>query len=388
MTVLSLRGLTWDHPRGRNALEWSADRHPRADRLVVQWDTQPLAGFESTPIDKIADDYDLIVLDHPHLGEAVAKGALHPIEEWVSAAQTARWRQDTVGPALDSYRYAGHLWAVPLDVACQVAVLRPELINDEPSSWLDVAELAWGGTVALSMTGPHALLTFSSMCVALGEEPGSGERYVSLETGGAALSLLDRLVRTAHPVTWSADPIGLLTAMAEPAPGIRTPPAYCPLVFGYANYAKQGVTHPLRFTEAPVFPGVGRHGSTLGGTGLALTRRCPVNEDVIGYLAWLLDERTQCDVIAAHEGQPSNRAVWQASAVNANAGGFYLGTITTAEQSWVRPRGPGWIAFQNAASELLRRWLLATRRSEPAELLTLINNDFTAVVRSEEGSHG
>ena len=75
-------GLTWDHPRGFRALEAAA----AADAAIsLRWERQSLEGFEAHPIADLAERYDLIVLDHPHLGDAVAAGCLVPLESVFAA---------------------------------------------------------------------------------------------------------------------------------------------------------------------------------------------------------------------------------------------------------------------------------------------------------------
>ena len=83
-------GLTWDHPRGYNALAETA-RCVNADRAapLITWGRQPLGGFESAPITDLTARYDLAVLDHPHIGEEVAERSLIPLEDLFSAEQLA-----------------------------------------------------------------------------------------------------------------------------------------------------------------------------------------------------------------------------------------------------------------------------------------------------------
>ncbi len=125
--------------------------------------------------------------------------------------------------------------------------------------------------------------------------------------------------------------------------------ACCPLVYGYVNYARAAAgREALRFADAPAL------GSTLGGTGIALTRRCPLEPALAEHLAWLLDPVTQTTFIPQHEGQPSSRAAWSDPALDASSGGFYSATLRTTEAAWVRPRFPGYIEFQSRGSELIR----------------------------------
>ena len=108
MTVQRYRALTWDHPRGYNALAAAAAAlDPARDALAIAWDKQPLEGFESHPIADLCSRYDLVVLDHPHVGEAVEAGCLQPLEEVFEPQYIADLAAATIGPCLSSYRYAG-----------------------------------------------------------------------------------------------------------------------------------------------------------------------------------------------------------------------------------------------------------------------------------------
>lgn len=351
--MVTYRGLTWDHPRGRCALEEAAHRlGANGGEIVIHWDTHPLEGFESTPISQLAEHYDVIVLDHPHLGEAVNRGCLRPLDDIFEAAEIERWATDTVGPSFHSYKHDGHLWALPLDAATQVAVFQPGIDDHAPKTWDEVATFADEHSVVLSLSGPHAFLTFASLCVALGEEPARGHEDLPLVSRNVGLEVFGRLTRLAAGCpSGSAEmsPIELLSRMAKGAFA-----AYCPLVFGYVNYALASRARPLQFVDAPSINIGGRHGSTVGGTGLALTRRSEPSAELIDHFRWLLAPDTQREYIPAFAGQPSARAAWNDDEINRSSGNFYRGTILTMETSWVRPRYDGYIAFQAAASEVIR----------------------------------
>ena len=81
-------GLTWDHPRGFNALSAAAQRV--APSGLLHWAKHPLEDFESRPIGDVAARFDLIVLDHPHIGEASALGCLRPLDEIFRPDELAR----------------------------------------------------------------------------------------------------------------------------------------------------------------------------------------------------------------------------------------------------------------------------------------------------------
>lgn len=352
------RGLTWDHPRGYNALAAAAARTGgEGAGLAIAWDRQPLEGFESHPIEDLCNHYDIVVLDHPHIGEAIARNCLQPLESLFRPEELAVWRQDTVGPCLASYRYAGSHWALPLDAATQVMALRPDLLNrPPPETWAEVVDLPPAVPVCLSIAGPHAILTLMSIAVALGEPPASVDpgHFLSDETLRIALEVMRRLDERAPPATRQLNPIGILRLMAE-----GDALALCPLVYGYVNYAvlTDHPAAPLLFHDAPAASRSGRPGSTLGGTGIAVSRRCSVTPALLDHLRWLMSREAQVGFIPEHEGQPSRREAWTDSGVNGRWGGFYRQTLRTLEASWVRPRFDGYIRFQTDASAIVRQGL-------------------------------
>lgn len=357
-------GLTWDHPRGRNALEASAARVGGADSL--RWEVQSLEGFESAPIDELAKKYDLLVLDHPHLGDALATDSLRPIDELFDAAQITRWEQEAVGSSIASYRMGGRLWALPLDAATQVSVRRRALVPEAPQSWSEVESLAQQGLVATSLAGPHAFLSLCSIAVCFGDDPGAGAALFERQTALRALSLLRRLSASAPEGTALLNPIGLLDRMRDVGDI-----GYIPLVYGYVNYSSPEVAF------GPVPTDDGRIGSTIGGTGIAVTRRTEPSVELLDHLRWLMDPQTQRAFIPEHAGQPSARAAWEDSAVDAAAHRFYSHTRSAIEASWVRPRHPGYIPFQSEASRIVRAVVLDGR--DPEEALDDIEARFAAL---------
>ena len=70
-----------------------------------------LHGFEFTPVEALARDFVLIILDHPFAGDIVAQGCLQPLDDVLNAGSAF------VGPSLETYSRAGRLWAIPVDAA-------------------------------------------------------------------------------------------------------------------------------------------------------------------------------------------------------------------------------------------------------------------------------
>ena len=387
----ALVGITWDHPRGYAALaelerlDATADTRYGAVPAPVTWDRQSLSGFESRPIADLARRYDLLIVDHPGLGAATA--ALHPLEELFSPSELAAWADTVVGPSFGAYRYADHQWAMPLDAAAQICMIRPDLMDGRPTpaTWHEVAAAARELPVALVLGGPHAMLTLLAICAAQGEPPvaetGGGspagdfaEDQTSREAVLAALDLLADVSAHIDLAVAAGNPIGVFEAMAA-----GDPAACCPLAYGYVTYSEPGRRpHRLTACDAPAWQPGGRPGSVLGGTGVAVSRRLggeavPVAK---AHVRRLLAEPVQAELVPQAGGQPTLRMAWESDAVNASCDGFYRHTRRTLEQAWVRPRFPGWIAFQDQGSAVIRGGL--RRRNVSTQILRQLQQTFRA----------
>jgi multiple sugar transport system substrate-binding protein len=373
-------GLTWDHPRGYHAIEAAA---AVAATMELRWERQSLEGFEAHPIADLAQRYDLIVLDHPHLGDAVAAQCLVSLESLFTAQEIAAWADKSVGRSFASYHYAAKYWALPLDAATQVAAWRPELLQGEPlpATWEAVIALARRRPVCMSLAGPHAALTFMSVCVAMGEPPASKDpdQFVSPGVGAEAFAIMAAIHRYATKLAAGKNPIGILDAMTQSGEI-----AYCPLIYGYVNYAAAASGRPaVRFSDAPAVRAGGVPGSTLGGTGLAVTRRAVVTPELLSHLRCLMSEQTQRCLIPRHDGQPSARSAWCDPDVNSRWGNFYRDTLPTLEAAWVRPRYKNFIKFQGEASASIRSAL--DSGTSAASLMVELQKQYTCSRRAGQG---
>ncbi len=311
----------------------------------MAWSKQPLEGFESHPIADLAARFDLLVLDHPHIGEAVAADCLRPLEDLFSKEEIGAWEAGTVGPAMASYEWEDRHYALPLDVATQVMAYRADMVDAPPQTFDAAVRLAETVPVAVSISGPHAVCSFFSISVALGEEPG-GEDLVERRDRRRSARPADPARREGSRGTATMNPIGLLETMAT-----SDAIALVPHVYGYVNYARPAEGRKaVRFADAPVARPGGRQGSVLGGTGIAITRRATPDTPLLDHLRWLMAPDTQSTFIPEHEGQPSARSAWRSAKVNAAAGDFYKATLppsktpgcarATPDTSPSRPKAP------------------------------------------------
>jgi multiple sugar transport system substrate-binding protein len=357
-TGIRLRGMTWDHRRAIDPLKATqaqfAAHHPG---IEIDWSSRPLHGFEFTPVVELARSYDLIILDHPFCGEIAKSGCLLPLDDILTGELGSA---AFVGPSLESYAYAGRVWALPVDAACQVAVSRPDLMVRldavPPRDWAGVLSLGRqavhrGMALAIGLRGVHSLMTFFTLCANLGSpcatEPGAP--LVEPDTARAALAHMRELLALcpAEALDWNS--IALHDAMVA-----RDNLVFCPAVYGYATYAESDQRRPLRFHDFPGPRGAG--GSTIGGTGLGVSAHCPHPEAALAYVRFAASAAAQ-KAFALNHGQPARRDVWQDPAIDARFGGCFSATLGTMEACWIRPRFAGYLEFQAKAGDLIEQHL-------------------------------
>ena len=360
MTTITLKGMTWDHPRGYEPLAACSALWQQRTGVEIHWDRRSLQDFESFPVDELARQYDLIVIDHPHVGQVTREGCLLPFDE----ARLASISQGTVGRSFPSYHWQGRQWALPIDAATQVQAWRPDRLDAAPTDWTQVLELARAGRVALPLRAPHSLMCLYTLSAQRGA-PGAveGPALFDVEVASEVCERLRTLIALIDPQCMEMDPIAVFEAMAQPDARIDC----VPLIYGYVNYAWQGF-RPVRlgFADIPGFEGRGPVGSALGGTGIAVSARTAHEKEAFDFAVWVADAQAQRGPFAAAGGQPGHAAAWEDDAVNTTAGDFYRATRATLEGAWVRPRHDGYMAFQHAASLRLNAGL---QSGEPARAI-------------------
>jgi multiple sugar transport system substrate-binding protein len=345
-----LKGMTWSHPRGYDPMVACSALWLKRTGVSVEWDKRTLQDFESYPVEDLARAYDLMVIDHPHVGQITAERCLTPLD--IPGRQAERAAMDSVGRSYPSYTWQGSQWAFPIDAAAQVQAWRPDLRGAAPATWNEVLGLARKGQVLLPLRPPHSLMCFFTLAGNLGRPwatDGPGDP-IDADTGATVFEMLREIAALVDPACLTMDPIAVAERMA--ASGSTT--ACAPLIYGYVSYAIAGFRpHRLAFADMPVAGGQGPIGSALGGTGIAVSAFSAASAEAIDFAYWIASGDVQRGPYAAGGGQPSHAAAWEADTVNAATGNFYRSTRATLEGAWVRPRHDGYMGFQKRASDRL-----------------------------------
>lgn len=365
MIATRLKGMTWDHPRGYRGLEAATADYAAATGVEITWARRSLQAFADEPIEGLAESYDFIVLDHPHVGlVADAKSLLPlPMPEDASAV--------SLGGSLESYVWRDQLWAYPIDAACQVAVKRPDLCmtQDELPDW----EAALAGEIAVSIVTPllpvDAFDMMLTLVASLGEEnlPISESQFCSDENGILALRVLKALYRVGPSEAVAWNPITALEAMSTTGNF-----AYSPCLFGYVNYARPGFRdHQLRYCDLPSFKGSKLKRGILGGAGIGVSAKTKSPEAAIAFAQWVTSEPIQSGVYLENEGQPAHLQSWLRMGKVPDYSGFLQGALPTMQSAWTRPRDVWFLGFVDDACDVFPSFFIKDR--DETEFMASLN---------------
>ncbi|MDQ6434663.1 extracellular solute-binding protein [Mesorhizobium sp. LHD-90] len=342
--------MTWSHPRGYDPMAACSAIWKDKTGVTVEWDKRSLQDFESFPVEELAKAYDLIVIDHPHVGQITAENCLTPLDVPGRETEREALAKGSVGKSYPSYNWQGRQWAFPIDAASPVQAYRPDALARPLERWGEVLDLARQGKVLQSLRPPHSLMVFFTLAANLGHPcavTGPGD-LIDQATGERVFGMMRELFSLLDPACLSMDPIAVSEKMAEE----NSPYVCAPLIYGYVSYATDGFRqHRLAFSDMPMTGNAGLLGSALGGTGIAVSAFSKAKDAAVDFAYWVASGDVQRDPYAAAGGQPGHAEAWEDGTVNAATHGFYRDTRKTLEGAWVRPRHDGYMGFQQAASD-------------------------------------
>ena len=299
--TVQLRGMTWDHSRGYDPLVAAAAawRQPYP-RVEITWEKRSLAGFEQTPLDELARQYDLMVIDHPHVGEAAATGCLLDLRHAANDDALQNIAAGSLGGSYESYTWHDAQWALPIDAAAQVAAWRDGYREAAPATMEEVLDDAARSRMVWPLKPVHALMSFFSLAAGSGTPCAvEGPQLIEQAAGAAVLERMRQLAERVLPASFEMDPISASEAM------VLGEADQCPMLYGYINYALAGY-RPQRLCFGDL-PRVGEHPrrSTLGGTGVCVSARCEHRREAVNFAVALASAQWQSGLIPDRGGQPA-----------------------------------------------------------------------------------
>jgi multiple sugar transport system substrate-binding protein len=110
-------------------LEASVEPYRALTGQAVRWDRRDLYSFGEGDLSTFTDRYDLVIFDHPFVGDACSKNWLLDLSQFLNADDRQMFGEDAVGASWRSYSYNGGIWALPIDTAAQTAAWRADLLE-------------------------------------------------------------------------------------------------------------------------------------------------------------------------------------------------------------------------------------------------------------------
>ena len=289
MTGVVLKGMTWSHPRGFDPMIACSTRWEDRTGVKVEWHKRSLQDFEMYPVEDLARAYDLIVIDHPHVGQITEEKCLLPLELSRHHAERINLRLSSVGKSYPSYYWKGQQWALPIDAAAQVQAYRPDKLSSPAATWNEVLELARHRQVALPLRPPHSLMTLYTLYNNVSDtsaDDGNGE-LLNIQTGALVFDVMREIAELIDPKCLEMDPIDVLEVMAQNDPSITC----SPLIYGYVSYSVDGFrAGTVKFGNIARCGNNGHGGSALGGTGIAVSAFREKPDQAMDFAYWVASE--------------------------------------------------------------------------------------------------
>lgn len=352
--ITELRGMTWDHPRGLDSLVASNELLKSSLGLSITWDARSLLAFGDQHISEFYKDYDVMVIDHPHVPDAVHAGAVVEFERLASAAQLNELSMTSVGQSHNSYIYKGKHWALAIDTAAQVSAFRSDKTDGAPVYWSDVFDLAREGQLLWAHKPVDAFSTFATLMAQKGRPLCSEGIYLNQDSAIEVLTFMCELASLVPDFCATSNPIDIAEILST---GEDYSHGIC--MYGYSNYSHIGFRkHRLTYDDLPSFDGRAT-GSQLGGAGIAVSSASKNIELAAQASILLALPQIQASTYGLSGGQPGNLVAWKNDALNKVTDNFFRNTLRTLEGAWVRPRVLGWPDVQFESSQIIHKALVS-----------------------------
>jgi multiple sugar transport system substrate-binding protein len=361
--IVHLKGIAWDHPRCTDPLDASVVAYRRNyPKISISWDRRSLFSFGEGHIDEQAADYDLVIYDHPFIGEVAQSGAMIDLAEYLSAEERSVFETDSLGPSFSSYVMDDRLYALPVDAAAQTAAYRPDLMSligsDVPATLDEVFSLA-DRLRAENMHIVTPLRQIDALCLLFTLSANAGApvdgrdpEVLPDDVFATCLDLLQQLASASHPLSTEINPIQAYEMMSTSDDIV-----YAPYMFGYSNYARQGRQKIIRCANIPGVTRSDSSGACIGGAGVGISHRCKNIGAALDYIRFLCAPEYQSGDYVRNGGQPASRSAWDSDRVNQISNNFFHDSFETLEKSYLRPRYPGFMDFARIAGPNLVAFL-------------------------------
>lgn len=361
--MITLRGATWQNPRGYEPLVAAARAWvARTSGIHIDWQQFPWYEFEDQVFGRGENKFDLVMFDHPWTG-ALADSHLLKWNSLVPPSYLESLRGRVVAPSAESYQLNGDTWGLPLDGSCHAGLFRQDLVeySELPRLWEDVGPWAQAHHhpphhfgLVLSLEGVLGHCLFLSMLASLGYPAYLNPENPTCNRAAAeyVLTTIRDLLPFTPPGSTKWGPWDIYERFCG-----TDMVAYSPSIFAYANYFQpSGRGRELRLFQVPGFTGCCTGNAILGGVGLGITTTCKYVMEASAYGSFLMEDATQLEIFPSNHGQPAAKSAWNDERLNAETNGFYKALGECMKTAYVRPTYSGFHKLELAGGRVLQGW--------------------------------
>ena len=350
--------MSWDHPRGFDPMVKTASEFKiKYPDVNINWEKRSLQAFADRPIEEMAFDYDLIVMDHPHVGEASRKNLILELNSYEKFTDhLSHLEKNSVGQSHESYNFNNNQYALAIDAAAPVSAYRKDLIENPPCTFEETIKLAELSKVIWPIKPVDSISCFNSIAANLGQPINNiHTKFIDKNLAKNILSMMKDLAKLVPEKCLSMNPINVLDLMSETKDFV-----FCPTLYGYSNYSRKNFRqYVVNFGNMISFNNDINDckGSQIGGTGLAISKSSKNIEVALEYTFWVASETCQKDMFYKSGGQPGHLKAWKYEEINQDCENFFSNTLETLEKSWLRPRYDGYMYYQDKGGTLINKFL-------------------------------
>lgn len=352
--MINLKGMAWNHSRGFTSVVATAQRFEELNPGIrITWEKRSLQAFADASLEELTKQYDLLVMDHPHVALAAEDQLLLPYNDYLTEDFLADQARNSVGKSHPSYQFYGKQWTLAIDAATPIATWRADLMErhgiDVPSTWDELLALAANGHVGLAAIPIDLLMHLYAISSALDAQLfESKETLANHDAMAQGLESLKELVSLCPAECQEMNPIQIAERMT------RTDEiAYCPLGYGYSNYSRPGYADN-KLAAGDIVSYRGRPlCSALGGAGLAVSSKTNHAAACMTYAEFTASPAIQRGIFLEAGGQPGHRSVWIDEGINARNNQFFKNTLPTLDRAITRPQYHGYMYFQDHGSPVV-----------------------------------
>ena len=367
MAIIELRGMTWNHPRGLDCLVASNDLLKSRLGISISWNARSLLAFGDQHISEFYRDYDLMIIDHPHVPDAVHAGAVVNFDNIATPDQLSELSRTSVGQSHDSYSYKGKHWALAIDTAAQVSAFRSDKADCAPIFWADAFNLAREKKLLWPYRPVDAFSTFATLMSQKGAALCSGGIFLNTDIALEVLTMMCELASLVPDFCAKSNPIDTAEVLSE-----SNDYTFGICMYGYSNYSRINFRkNLLTYDDLPSFNGEAT-GSQLGGAGIAVSSASKNIKKAAQAAIFMALPQIQATTYGHGGGQPGNLVAWKNDKLNKTTNNFFRNTLRTLEGAWVRPRLLGWPDIQFESSQIIYKALLerAVKQTTISEIVS------------------